>query len=101
MGQKHPMNVFRKNKRSGHPAYVYHQNGNYYEYIGITHNPTGNIPLNVNPEPGNDSKAYVKPQPEIVRRKNLVDPLPNWKFDESDKETIEKIKKKEPKKNGK
>ena len=99
--RNHPLNTFRKNKKSGHPTYAYHQRGNFYEYISITHNKEGNLPLNVNPEPGNKSKAYIKPNPERGRAEDLKEKLPNWEWDSTDITTVESVKKKPIKKKGK
>lgn len=104
-GRSHPMRSIRRNRKSGHPAYVYHQRGHYYENIGITHDgKNGNIPLDVNPEPGNTTTAYIKPFPEIHREEDLKEVLPDWKIAESDMPKIERVKQRLPKpsrKNGK
>ena len=96
----HPMNMFARNSKSGHPAYVYHKQGHNYLNIGITHDDEdgNNIKLHVNPEPDNKSVAYIKPQPEVGRDKNFKEKLPGWKFDESDIPDVEAVKRKQPKK---
>ena len=96
----HPMNMFARNSKSGHPAYVYHKLGHNYFNIGITHDSADgqNILLNVNPEPGNTSEAYIKSNPEIGRDKNFNEKLPDWKFDATDLPKVEAVKQKSPKK---
>lgn len=101
MGKKRTRNEFRKHKPSGHPGYIYHEQGNYYEFIGITHsNNTGkNIELDKNPEPGNSSTAYLKPCPEIDRKNHFgKNRLEGWQFADEDAKKTEAIKRKKPKK---
>lgn len=101
--RSHPMNTVRRNKKSGHPGYVYHQRGHYYEYIGITHDSDNgkNIALEVNPEPGNTSQAYIKPQPERSPTSNFTEQLHGWTIADIDKPKVESVKKKPFRKNGK
>ena len=57
MSKKLERNEFRKNKVSGHPAYIYAKVGNKFIFLGITHSAidskTGelNIKLDKNPNP--------------------------------------------------
>ena len=65
-----PRDEFRKRRKggSGHPEYIYRKVGNNYEFIGITHSPitrgVKNIKLDKNPDPSDESDAYIKPTPE-------------------------------------
>lgn len=99
----HPMDVFARNKKSGHPGWIYEKRGNYYAHIDITHsNKSGkNIPLKDNPEPGNDSQAYIKPRPEKSRKEDFKEKYTNWHFSDRDMQTVKNVKKKPFKKNGK
>lgn len=100
---KHPMDVFAKNKKSGHPGWIYEKRGNYYAHIDITHDDDNgrNIPLKVNPEPGNTSQAHIKPNPKMSRTSDFKERYPHWRFDEQDKKKVNAVKKKPFKKNGK
>lgn len=57
-------NEFRKNKASGHPAYIYAKVGNDYKFIGITHSSitdgVKNIKLDKNPDPKDKRKANAR-----------------------------------------
>ena len=96
---------FRKNKRIKHPAYVVDENGNLYQYIGVTHSKmTGsenNIPLLKNPNPDDSRQAYIRPRVEEDDSKNFGRRYSNWKFSKKDKRKVEKIienSKKKPRK---
>lgn len=99
----HPMDMFAKSKRSGHPNWIYEKRGKKYIHIGITHNADNgkNIPLNKNPEPNNDSQAYIKPYPEASRKENFKEIYSGWKFSDEDKPKVEKVQKKPIRKTGK
>ena len=96
MGKKQSRNEFRKHKPSGHPGYIFNEEGNYYDFIGITHSSDGgkNIPLEHNPEPGNDTQAYIKPQPESDQKSHFKNRLNGWKFNPEDALKVEEVKKK-------
>lgn len=96
----HPMDMFAKNKKSGHPNWIYEKRGNTYVHIGITHDADNgkNIPLNKNPEPDNDSQAYIKPYPEASRKENFKETYSGWKFSDEDKPKVKKVQKKPIKK---
>ncbi len=53
----------RKSKATGHPAYIFAQEGNDFKFLGITHSPmtegNANIELSVNPNRSDKRKAYV------------------------------------------
>lgn len=97
--KNHPMDFFARNKKSGHPNWIFKKRGNYYVHICITHSDGDgkNIPLHKNPNPKDNSQAYIKPNPEESRT-NYKTMYPDWKFSEEDKQTIEQVKKKPPKK---
>ncbi len=99
----HPMNAFARHKKSGHPNWIYEKHGNFYKHIGITHDSDDgkNIPLEKNPEPGNDSQAYIKPNPEESRKENFKETYSGWKFADEDKQKVKKVQKKPIVKTGK
>lgn len=90
---------FRKNKISGHPAYIYQKVGNKYLYIGITHanitDKTKNIKLDKNPNPLDKKTAYIRPKSEQQKENKFSKkPFKNWKFTEKDKDKVNKVIKK-------
>ena len=97
---------FRNGKLTGHPQYVFGEDGKVYQIIGITTgaetNGVKNIPLDKNPEPGNDRKAYIRPKTGTVKKGVENSKLKGWKFAESDKSKVRKViddnKKKKPRK---
>ena len=93
-------NEFRKandKKHGEHPAYIYAQKGKKLIFIGITHAKiTGNIdniPLEKNPEPGNNTPAYIRPTPDEAHRSSFGVKLKGWFFSDKDKKKVEKVKK--------
>lgn len=54
-----------------------------------------NIKLNVNPNPDDLKDSYVKPKPDKDKKSTFGRREKGWKFDSTDKEIIEKIKKNE------
>ena len=96
------MQEFRKHnnkKGRGHPALIYKKVGDNYIYIGITHaeitRGMKNIALNVNPNPKDKRKAYIKPKPDKDNKSTFGKKEKGWKIDTSDRDKIEKIKKNE------
>ena len=85
----------RDSKHTGHPAYVYDEEGNKYKVIGITSSPKtngkDNIMLEVNPEPGNKKTAYAKPYPDKADKGACTARLKNWKVARQDKKKIDII----------
>lgn len=81
----------------GHPTHIYAQVGKEYRYIGMTHSPItdemDNIPLDKNPEPGNNSQAYIRPKPQKAHRSSFGAKLKGWFFSDSDKKKVEAVKK--------
>lgn len=89
---------FRKaynGKFTGHPQYVYDEDGNRYKVIGITKSPKTNGVLNIeldhNPEPGKNEKAYLRPKPDSEQKGAFGERLKGWKFAESDKKKVRRI----------
>lgn len=86
---------FHAKKTTGHPQYVYDEDGKVYKIIGITEAPVTNgeknIPLDKNPEPGKSSKAYLRPKADVIDKGVRNDKLKGWKFIESDKKKVEEI----------
>lgn len=105
MANKIKKNEFRKGntaKTLGHPTYIYAQEGKKLKYIGITHSAvtenTKNIELEQNPEPGNNTKAYIRPKPAEAHKASFGKKLKGWTFSKKDKEKVEAVKKKGAKK---
>lgn len=99
MAKEIQKNEFRKgNKKSSssHPVHVYSQVGNQYKYIGITHadrtDGIDNILLTQNPEPNNETVAYIKSYPEKAHKDSFSDTLPGWKFNDKDMPNVELVK---------
>ena len=89
---------FRKaynGKFTGHPQYVYDEQGREYKVLGITSSPKTNGVLNVrlerNPEPNNSKDAYVRPKPDKENKGAFGERLKGWKFTENDKKKVRKI----------
>lgn len=77
---------------TGHPQYVYDEEGKQYKILGITSSPQTNGVLNVklerNPEPNNPKTAYVRSAPDKVDKGVRNDKLKGWKFTGNDKEKV-------------
>lgn len=92
-------NEFRKNKVSGHPAYIYAKVGNKFIFLGITHSAidskTGkiNIRLDKNPNPKDNRISYIKSKSEMLKENKFAKPYNGWKFSDSDIRKVESIKK--------
>ena len=89
---------FRKaynGKFTGHPQYVYDEQGNEYKVLGITSSSMTNGVLNVklerNPEPNNTNTAYVRPKPDKESKGAFGHRLKGWKFSENDKKKVRTI----------
>ena len=96
---------FRKandKKHGEHPTYIYAQEGKKLKFIGITHSHITdlmeNIPLEKNPEPGNKSQAYIRPNPDEAHRSSFGLKLKGWFFSDKDKKKVEEVKKRPIKK---
>ena len=95
---------FRNAQLTGHPQYVYDEDGRRYKIIGITKSPVtngiSNIPLDGNPEPNNPEKAYIRPKPDTVDKGVENVRLKGWRFRDSDKPKVQAVidgsKKKKP-----
>lgn len=89
---------FRKaynGKFTGHPQYVYDEDGTRYKVIGITSAPRTNgilnIALDVNPQPKNKNKAYIRPKPDSENKGAFGERLKGWKFADSDKKKVKNV----------
>lgn len=89
---------FRKaynGKFTGHPQYVYDEEGRKYKVLGITSSPKTNGILNIrlekNPEPDNPKTAYVRPKPDKENKGAFGERLKGWKFSENDKKKVRTI----------
>lgn len=102
MAKEIKKNEFRKandKKFGAHPTYIYAQEGKKLKFIGITHaeitEGVENIPLEKNPEPGNKTKVYIKPNPDEARRSSFGAKLKGWFFSDKDKKKVDEVKRKE------
>lgn len=86
---------FKNGKFTGHPQYVYGEDGKRYNVLGITSSPktngVSNVKLEKNPEPKNNKTAYVRTKPDKVDKGVRNDKLKGWKFTERDKKTVRGI----------
>lgn len=93
---------FHEKKTTGHPQYVYDDNGKEYKVVGITDSPktngSANIELERNPEPGNSKKAYIRPNPDVVNKGVRNEKLKGWRFTENDKKKVATVIAREGKK---
>lgn len=87
---------FRKNKVSGHPAYIYAKVGNDYKFIGITHSKITdgmqNIKLDKNPNPKDKKSAYALPKSDKAKTNNFKATEKGWRLGKSDRAKMDKIK---------
>lgn len=89
---------FRKaynGKFTGHPQYVYGEDGMRYKILGLTSSPITNGVYNVrlkeNPEPHNSAPSYVRPNPDKEKKGAFGERLKGWKFSSEDKKTVKNI----------
>ena len=86
---------FKNAKFTGHPQYVYDEQGREYKVLGITSSPKTNGVLNVrlerNPEPNNSKVAYVRPKTDKVDKGVRNERLKGWKFSDNDKKKVRTI----------
>ncbi len=86
---------FRNAKLTGHPQYVYDEDGRKYKIIGITKSPitngVENIKLDRNPEPQNSDAAYIRPNPDTVDKGVENVRLKGWSFADSDKKKVQTV----------
>ena len=99
MAKVQKRNEFRKNKKSGHPAYIFARVGNKFQYIGLTHDDVLKggikcIELEQNPDPDDKEISYAKPYSETLKENKFSkQPYKNWSFTKNDQNKINKIKK--------
>ena len=91
-------NEFRKNKKSGHPAYIFAKIGNEFIYLGLTHadvtQGVKNILLEHSPNPSDGRQTYVRPKGEHLKENKFSkQAYKNWSFTENDQKKVDKIKK--------
>lgn len=88
---------FRKHKPSGHPAYVYKQEGEDFKFLGLTHSKkdkktqTKNVPLIKNPNPDDPGQSYIKTYSQKDNKKRFRPRDKNWKMSDKDKDRINKF----------
>ena len=105
MGRKSFQRHFRKfhsKETTGHPSYVYDEQGKVYKVIGLTTssktNDILNIKLDKNPEPNNFDVAYIQPYSKTIAKGTKNKKLKGWKFSNSDKKKVQTIIDKDKKK---
>lgn len=103
--EKHFQKHFRKirnAKFTGHPVYVYGEEGDKYKVLGITTAPetngVKNILLEVNPEPKKKSLAYIRSKPEKEDKGACSERLKGWHLSGKDKKKVQEIIDKDKKK---
>lgn len=86
---------FHGKETTGHPTYVYDNDGKVYKVIGITKssktNDILNIQLDKNPEPNNNAPAYIRPKTIVVPNGTKSIKLKGWKFADSDKPKVQAV----------
>lgn len=86
---------FHGRQTTGHPSYVYDENGKVYKVIGITESPSTNGVLNIqlvkNPEPNSTKPAYIRPKPIEIPNGTKSTKLKGWKLAEADKKTVQAV----------
>ena len=84
------------NHRIKHPTIVFEDLGKDYGYIGITHSKVyrkrNNIPLQVNPEKGNSSKACILPYPRKDKKKSFTPEKKQMTIGSKNRYWINKVK---------
>lgn len=92
---------FHSSKTTGHPSYVYGEVGNDFKIVQLTQSPKTNgetnIPLDKNPEPGKNKKAYLRPTPTKINKGVSNEKLKGWSFAGSDKPKVQAVIDKEEK----
>ncbi len=87
---------FSFNNKRKHPAYVFKEKNGKYSNILITHSAKDkkrkNIPLYKNPNPKDNSKAYVHKKIYIDDKKMFGRSFKNWTFHRNDKRIIKRLK---------
>lgn len=92
--QRHFRKIYN-GRFTGHPVYVYGEDGGKYKVLGLTSAPetngVKNILLEVNPEPHNKSAAYIRPAPRTENKGAFGIVLKGWHLNGKDKKTVQKI----------
>lgn len=88
---------FAFNKRRKHPSYVFKEKDGKYHNLLITHSKEDkkrrNIPLYRNPNPDDNSKAYIHNKVYVDPKNSFDRVFSYWKFHSFDKRKIKRIKK--------
>ena len=86
---------FHSSKTTGHPSYVYGEEGKDYKIIGLTSSPETNeeknIKLDKNPEPGNSEQAYIRPKSMKINKGVKNEKLKGWSFTGNDKKKVQAV----------
>ncbi len=84
---------FRKNKKTGHPAYIYSLIGHDYKFLGMTHTPLKGVEYEIvqNPNPKDKQKMiYVLTTPELGNSGQFSKKY-SWKWSKSSKNKIKQF----------
>lgn len=86
---------FHSKETTGHPSYIYGEDGKDYKIVKLTTSPTtnniSNIPLDKNPEPGNEKQSYIQPNPGRINKGIRNEKLNGWKFTNEDKKKVQAV----------
>ena len=95
--QVKPGQIRRNRARTGHPASIVKVAKKRVDFIGITEAKSihgkKNVELEVNPEPNNTEKAYLRPEVETIelRPRTFGPNLKDWKIADIDKPKVKEI----------
>ena len=86
---------FHSKETTGHPSYVFDEQGKVYKVIGITSSSKTNNVLNIaltkNPEPNNNKQSYINPKVKEIKKGTKNIKLKGWKFSNEDKKKVQII----------
>ena len=84
----HKTLIGKRNIKMRHPAYIWRERGNVYDYHGITHskNVDGKdfVPLRENPNPKDKRKAFYNPNSESDIKSSFGRKEKKWKLNPLD-----------------
>lgn len=86
---------FHSKETTGHPSYIYDEDKKNFKCVGLTSAPVtngvSNIPLDKNPEPGNNDKSYLRPAPMEINKGVKNEKLKGWSFAPTDKKKVQDV----------
>ena len=87
--------INRSKQSHNHPAYVIRKNGDFYDYIGLTHSPLTdgrrNVKLRKNPNPKEKRASYIRPffRKDPIKKFSRKR-IHGWRFTKRDKKKLRK-----------